>query len=221
MDNLLKKTLNEQIYQILRDDILELRIPQGAKLTLQTLKERFGVSHTPIREALTRLTEDGLVSHCTNVGVNVIQLGAKDVRDIFQLSYDFDCLAIKYAMTSGRGEELLRRLGENAACCNELLSNNRVDEWKIRSDDFHLAFHACSGNKRLDEAAYKLRAQMTFIYNACRIDTVSCERIQSYHNGILDCLEKGDLEGAYEQLRLHIYSDMDDAVSVMESGRSA
>ncbi|MGI5899602.1 MAG: GntR family transcriptional regulator [Christensenellales bacterium] len=219
MDNPLKKTLTEQIYQILRDDILDLRIPQGEKLTLQTLKERFGVSHTPIREALTRLTEDGLVTHCTNVGVNVISLTEKDVRDIFQLSYDFDCLAIKYAMVSGSRERLLSLLRENVESCNRLLLEDKIDQWKVRSDGFHLAFHACSNNARLEEAAYKLRAQMTFIYNRCRIDTVSCKRIQEYHNAIFDCLKKGDMEGAFDKLRLHIFTDMDDAVSMMVDGK--
>ena len=67
--NLNKSTLSEQIYQILRADILSRRIPLGEKLTLKNLKEQFGVSSTPIREALTRLTEEGLVNHYSNIGV--------------------------------------------------------------------------------------------------------------------------------------------------------
>lgn len=51
----LKKTLSEQIYEILRNDIVTQAIPCGSKLTLKILQERFHVSSTPIREALTRL----------------------------------------------------------------------------------------------------------------------------------------------------------------------
>ena len=58
----LKKTLSEQIYEILRNDILTQAIPCGSKLTLKILQERFQVSSTPIREALTRLTEEQLAS---------------------------------------------------------------------------------------------------------------------------------------------------------------
>ena len=61
--NLAKNTLSEQIYQILRNDILTQAIPLGEKLTLKALQERFGVSSTPIRDAFTRLSEDGLVNY--------------------------------------------------------------------------------------------------------------------------------------------------------------
>ena len=62
-----KSTLSEQIYQILRSDILHQRIPLGEKLTLKNLQAQFEVSSTPIREALTRLTEDGLVRYYSNI----------------------------------------------------------------------------------------------------------------------------------------------------------
>ena len=90
-----KQTLSEQIYLILRQDILTQEIKCGQRLTLQSLKERFNVSHTPIREALTRLLEDDLVTYYSNVGVTVIDLTADDVREIFQLSGDLDCLALR------------------------------------------------------------------------------------------------------------------------------
>ena len=64
-----KSTLSEQIYQILRNDILTQKIPCGEKLTLKLLQERFQVSSTPIREALTRLTQDQLVSYYSNVRI--------------------------------------------------------------------------------------------------------------------------------------------------------
>ncbi|MCB5577836.1 GntR family transcriptional regulator [[Ruminococcus] gnavus] len=55
----------------------------GEKLTLKVLKERFQVSSSPIREALTRLTQDQLVSYYSNIGVNVISYTANDLREIY------------------------------------------------------------------------------------------------------------------------------------------
>lgn len=80
-----KSTLSEQIYQILRSDILHQRIPLGEKLTLKNLQAQFEVSSTPIREALTRLTEDGLVRYYSNIGVNVIELSKQDLTDLISL----------------------------------------------------------------------------------------------------------------------------------------
>lgn len=95
-----KSTLSEQIYQILRNDILTQKIPCGEKLTLKVLQERFQVSSTPIREALTRLTQDQLVSYYSNVGVRVISFTADDLREIYTFMGDLDGLAIRYASAS-------------------------------------------------------------------------------------------------------------------------
>ena len=80
----LKKTLSEQIYEILRNDIVTQAIPCGSKLTLKILQERFHVSSTPIREALTRLAEEQLASYYSNIGVSVVSLDETDVREIYQ-----------------------------------------------------------------------------------------------------------------------------------------
>ena len=71
----LKKTLSEQIYEILRNDIVTQAIPCGSKLTLKILQERFHVSSTPIREALTRLAEGNLA------GMDACALSSPDWQD--------------------------------------------------------------------------------------------------------------------------------------------
>lgn len=212
---ILRQTLPEQIYRILREDILTQEIPCGAKLTLQSLKDRFGVSHTPIREALTRLVEDGLVNYYSNVGISVISLDAKDVREVFKLSYDFDLLAIKYALAGGKRPALLKALEENIAACRGLLKNGDVDPWRILSDDFHLAFYRFADNSRLESASYRLRAQLTLIYNMNRIEEINCRKIQEYHDEMFACLKKGDIEGAGATLHTHIQEDMELALSGM------
>ena len=107
-----KSTLSEQIYQILRNDILTQKIPCGEKLTLKVLQERFQVSSTPIREALTRLTQDQLVSYYSNVGVRVISFTADDLREIYTFMGDLDGLAIRYASASPDQEKLQAEVTE-------------------------------------------------------------------------------------------------------------
>ena len=102
-----KSTLSEQIYQILRNDILTQKIKCGEKLTLKILQERFQVSSTPIREALTRLTQDQLVSYYSNIGVNVIRFTSEDLREIYSFMGDLDGLAIRYASAFPDQEKLM------------------------------------------------------------------------------------------------------------------
>lgn len=79
--NLSKNTLAEQIYQILRNDILTLAIPFLEKLTLKTMQERFGVSSTPIRDAFTRLTEDSLAIHYSAYCQGQADLAARKMKE--------------------------------------------------------------------------------------------------------------------------------------------
>lgn len=136
-----KQTLSEQIYQILRSDILSQRIPRGTKLTLKTLTERFDVSTTPVREALTRLSEEQLVSYYSNVGVNVVELTEKDLREIYEFMGDLDSLAITYAAAHADQHELLTSLAEIIAseegCVDTILRLARpADSQEMSASDY-------------------------------------------------------------------------------------
>ena len=67
-----KKTLSEQIYQLLKQDILSQKIGFGEKLINRDLQKKYGVSSTPIRDAINRLYQDGLVEDITKNGARVI-----------------------------------------------------------------------------------------------------------------------------------------------------
>ena len=140
-----KTTLSEQIYQILKEDILTQRIPLGEKLTLKMLKERFEVSSTPIRDALTRLTEEGLVRYYSNIGVNVISPGRTDLQELYQFMGDLDALAILYSSRSKDLSEILKELEENIELTRVILEKEKLTQeetslWISHSDRFHLIF---------------------------------------------------------------------------------
>lgn len=94
------KTLSEQIYDELYHDITRQQLRCGQKLTLNMLKERFHVSHTPIREALMRLAENGLVTYYSNCGVTVIEFEERDIQELYQFASEMDALAIQFCSAS-------------------------------------------------------------------------------------------------------------------------
>ena len=94
------KTLSEQIYDELYHDITRQQLRCGQKLTLNMLKERFHVSHTPIREALMRLAENGLVTYYSNCGVTVIEFEERDIQELYQFASELDALAIQFCSAS-------------------------------------------------------------------------------------------------------------------------
>ena len=77
-------TLTSKYYEGLQNDIIEGVLPPGEKLTIAKLKKRYGVGPTPLREALSRLLDTGLVTVVDNRGFYVRQVSEDDIRDIYK-----------------------------------------------------------------------------------------------------------------------------------------
>ena len=196
-----KSTLSEQIYQILRSDILHQRIPLGEKLTLKNLQEQFEVSSTPIREALTRLTEDGLVRYYSNIGVNVIELSRQDLTELYQFMGDLDRLAILYSKNHPEREQICKILEDNiqhtleleAKAQNTPLSREKTERWISYSDHFHLIFYDYCQNSRLTLAAEKLRSQLTIFSNLYETQSEPQHNIGHMHKLFFEAYKAGEL----------------------------
>ncbi len=84
----------QHVYDLLRDEILSLALPPGTPVDEVQLAERFGMSRTPIREALVRLASDGLVETLPNRSTLISSI------DVLNLSSFFDALTLMYRVTT-------------------------------------------------------------------------------------------------------------------------
>ncbi|MFY9188396.1 MAG: GntR family transcriptional regulator [bacterium] len=82
---LLLTSLRERLYETLKEDILLNKYEPGEELQIDKLAQEFGVSTTPIREALVRLEGDGLVVSIPNRGVQVAPISLDDVRNLYEV----------------------------------------------------------------------------------------------------------------------------------------
>ncbi len=105
-----KQSLVDQIYDELKKQIIELTIPLGSKLNVSELQEKFGVSSTPIREAINRLQKDGVVEYENNVGAKVIDIDEKDVYEIQEVSFALLTGAIRYSMQKTSTTEICKEI---------------------------------------------------------------------------------------------------------------
>ncbi len=216
-----KTTLSEQIYQILRADIVTQKIRLGEKLTLKSLQERFSVSSTPIREALTRLAEDDLVVSYSNVGVNVIEIGERDLRELYQFMGDLDGLAILYASRYPNQAEVIDALEQNIRKTASIYQDREmtppeIEEWTSSSDQFHLIFYDFCQNQRLTRAAQKQRSQLTIfsnMYEASREFQISIEK---GHEAILETYRNGQYQETAEKMREHLGQSLEYALKCLE-----
>ena len=119
-------SLVDQVYEKIRERIISLEIPFGSKLNVSRLQEEYGVSSTPVREALNRLRNDGLIEFENNVGARVIDLTEDDVRQVQELSYAYQIVAARNALRNGdsqaMSEEIERYIEEYRKSTNVIES---------------------------------------------------------------------------------------------------
>lgn len=199
-----KQTLAEQIYSILREDILSQKIKRGEKLTLKILMERFQVSSTPIREALTRLVQDQLITYYSNVGVRVIDPSPEDIRQIYTFMGDLDALAIKYASEWPEQEIILSSLSDILSMSQTALEKKDAFLWNQYSDQFHLIFYDFCQNRHLKDSAEQLRSRLTIFSRQYSQDISAEYPIQQEHEEIFKAYQKHDFEYATDLMRQHL-----------------
>ncbi len=96
----------QAIVQSLLSDVFQGRLRAGQRLVTQDLARRFGVSHTPIREALIALAGTGIIDLLPNRGAVVRRLTAKEVREVCQVRRALECEAVRRACGRIRPAEL-------------------------------------------------------------------------------------------------------------------
>lgn len=203
MIEVIKTTLGDQIYAILREDIISQRIKCGEKLTLKALQDRFDISSTPIREAIKRLSQEGLVEHVTNVGAKVIDINEKDITEIYDFCSVLDSAALKYAMKINEYEELVYEL-ENCIKSQEIsLNNNDIADFKLHSDNFHDILYKYANNSRLYDAARSIRSQFTILTNKYQNYVNAETTVLSEHKELLEAIKSKNVENASSIMTRH------------------
>ena len=155
-----KRSLVDQVYETLRSDIIMLRRPLGSKLKVSELQEELQVSCTPIREAINRLQQEGLVVYENNVGAHILDLDQHDIVEIEQLAMTLHCAAIRLAMAHGDQ-------GEMAAQLKRYLEDYRrartVQSEVTAVHRFVGVFYAHCGNRRLDASMISIQGQQLLL----------------------------------------------------------
>lgn len=203
MRNLVKLTLADQIYTILRDDIINQEIKGGEKLTLSALQQRFDISSTPIRDAISRLSQEGLVEQVTNVGAKVIDLSIDDVREIYDFCRILDAAAFKLALESPEVDEFSDKLSQSIEQQKTALESGDLGEFRDHSDQFHDIFFQFAKNSRLYSASLKIRSQLSVLTSKYQTVEIATSVVFAEHKRITSAVADKDYEKAEALLQEH------------------
>jgi DNA-binding GntR family transcriptional regulator len=181
------RPLAAHVYQDLKQDILRCELRPGQAVYEGRLAERYGVSKTPIREALNALRHEGYVQVVPRRGYLIAPVSVQDVQHMFHVRLLLEPSAAELAAQRVTGEELaeLRRLAQRrpGQGRTERMAANRA---------FHLAVAAASRNPRLVAFIGKLLEEVERVYHL-GLDLKEADADQSdHHQALVDALMKGD-----------------------------
>jgi DNA-binding GntR family transcriptional regulator len=153
-------TRTEQVYEILRGELLNGGLQPNQKLKMVDLTQRFGVSQSVVREALTRLTEQDLLVATPQRGFRVRDLSVEDIAELTETRIEVESLALRLAVERG---DLQWETGILAA--HHRLERTPVirddgtvsEDWSIQHRDFHQALLTGCRNRRLESVVNSLR----------------------------------------------------------------
>ncbi len=192
----------DAICRALEHDIFSLHFAPGEKITEQELVERYHVSRNTLREAITQLRVQGLLTKEANKGVSVKKLSVEDVKEIFHLRALLEQEAVRRILANGN---IPAHLGEHVEAMEG--SGQPVSlEDKMRSDFlFHSGLVAASGSTRLQKLYDTIQTEGKLcIYQTSRYVPFSGDNPVS-HRLILETLQKGDCETTQRLIEQHIF----------------
>lgn len=141
-------TKQQALERFLRDAIARGRLKPGTRLKQQELARQFGVSPTPVREALRRLEGDGLVLYAANRGIRVTQVDYPEVEEIYLMRMALESLAVRYAVPKMTSEDLsgLEQLQERM---RRAVARGHLRRLRDLNYDFHIEIYSRAGFRRL------------------------------------------------------------------------
>ena len=187
----------------LADDILRGRLLPGVRLDEQELAQQFGVSRTPVREALGQLAATGLVEQRPRRGVIVAVISPLRLQEMFAVMAELEASAARLAATAMTAEE---RQGLDAfhRASQSAVHHGRIDEYERCNQEFHSRLYAGCHNGYLRDLLNATRARVAPFRRAQFNLLGRLAASWREHDAVVSAILRGDGEGAARAMREHL-----------------
>ena len=200
-------SLSEKIYDILKSQIINEELRPGQRLLDDQLASTFGVSRTPVREALARLSNEGLVEIVSRSGAYVKKLTREDIEEIYEIRKVLEGLAARKAATFIADKQI-----EQLSLLFEKAKHSGMDNCKAHIDldvKLHDSILKSCHNKRLAS----IMANLYTLIHVFRIrvgkNKEKAEQALKDHEAILEAIKARDANKAEKMMMEHIETSKD------------
>jgi DNA-binding GntR family transcriptional regulator len=202
----------EKTYDYLKTNILSGHFVPGERLAEEHLAEELGVSRTPVREALHKLEQEGLIEPLESRGFRVPQDSAEEIEDLFDIRTVLEGYTLKI-ICERITDEQMAMLEEIIEKADDALRRKRIDEVFQWNTQFHDTLHSLVADKR---RFHSLIVNMRKYVLRYRKDTLrnlgAAKRAGDGHRQILLALKLKEPELCERVMRTHIRQSKEDAL---------
>ena len=198
-----EQTVVEQTIAAMRERIRDGRYAQGQRLVVAEVTRALGVSAGPVREAIRRLTGEGLVEIEPHRGASVRAFRSRDIREIFQLREVIEGLAARLAAEHIGAGEGRAALEASVAEMRRVLAEDGRGYIEY-NHDFHELIYRLAGNDRVRETAAQLTLPIYQLRYHHLMDRSYARTSAAEHELIAEAIMEGDGPRAERMMRNHI-----------------
>lgn len=204
------RVLKEQVYSILREAVSNMDIystPEPPRLDERKLAEDLGVSRTPVREALSRLEQEGFVRNIPRRGTFVVRKTKKEVLEVVYAMAALESMAARLA-TACASDEDIAKLHELCDPYDDEEARAHINEYSDANVDFHQRLIGLSQCELIKSMADSLFLHMRAIRAEALKDLEHHRSDQSVkdHRRIIKAMEKRDADKVEKLVREHAFS---------------
>lgn len=196
-------TIRQQIFEILRDRIMEGYYPAGTRLSEQQICDEFNISRSPVREAFRNLESSGLLEGAANKGVKVKSFTAQDISNLYQAETMFQITSIQNGVSS-MTEEQAASFEKYRTLFTDAYNSEDLEQYLTVSEKFHNDIAALGQNELIIQMYRQIgtlnhRFRLTALKNPERL-----RASQEEHLKMIDALEKKDADELQKLMQVHI-----------------
>jgi DNA-binding GntR family transcriptional regulator len=195
--------LYERVYLYLRDKILNNEIKPGSKLSYEDLIGQLGVSRTPLRDAINRLKQDGLIEVKPRAGSYVYMPNAQDIEELYDVRNALECQAVK-AATHYMPKKLLESLMQEAEIAEKAIKEGDAKPFFEADRNLHRTIIQHSNNQLLINIMNTLELKIKWFGIIITKNFDRPLQANEMHKKILQAMYASDSKEANEQMEKHI-----------------
>jgi DNA-binding GntR family transcriptional regulator len=206
--------IRDGVYEQIRADILACILAPGSRVFENDLAQRYKVSKSPVRDALLRLQEQGLIDVLPRKGYLIRPISIEDAHDLYEMRLLLEKSSIRRACEHA-SDEGLASLDQFRA-----VENGDLAHWVLYNRNFHRHIAQLSGNARMAKMADEVIDQfdrLTFVGVASAPSVAASENFLAEHCEIIDALQARDRSKVTSLITKHISKSQKRLFAVLES----